>query len=60
MRRQRRALERLLLGLVLVAGLGALALDLTVEFSKVGVQRLFEQALLFGRQGAGEALAGGC
>jgi hypothetical protein len=35
------------------------ALQLAVELMDVGVQRLLQQAPLLGREGAGEALAGG-
>ncbi len=56
---KRRALGRLLLVLVLLVGLLAMALQLAVELVDVGVQRLLQQASLLGREGAGEALAGG-
>jgi hypothetical protein len=61
MRRQRRALGGLLLVLVLglVVAIVALPLKLACEFAQVGLERLFQQALLFRCQGAGEALARG-
>lgn len=57
-RRQRGPLRCLRLGLVIVTDLVSLALDLPTEPGPVGRQRLFQQALLLRRQGAGQALAG--
>lgn len=62
--RQRPALGlALLVGVLVLIGTlvdaEAQLLHLLIEFCQVCVQRLVEQALLLGRQGAGKALAGG-